>query len=341
MRPTTKDLAKAAGVSLATVDRVLNDRPGVRGKTVERVNRAIAEIGFVRNLSAANLARRREYRFAFVLPRAGDQFLAEIRARIAEAGEAFAADMIHSRVIAVDETDPRGIVAVLNDLDAQVCDGVAIMAPQTPQLRDALRRLQQRGVHVISFVSDPSGGTDAMDFVGIDNRAAGATAGQLIGRFAGARKGRVLVVAETLQARDSLHRRLGFDAVLRRGFPDLQALPTLETHGDAVRARRVIARVLETVPDIVAAYVLSSEARDPLEAICAGPAPRDMVRVLHERTPFTETALLDGTADAVIAQNPGHLVRSALRILRARCDGRSTLASQEKIRIEILIRENL
>ena len=51
--------------------------------------------------------------------------------------------------------------------------------------------------------------------------------------------------------------------------------------------------------------------------------------------------LLSGRLDAGMAQNPGHLVRSALRVLRARCDGRATIASQEEIRIEILLRENL
>ena len=75
MRPTSKDLARAAGVSLATVDRVLNGRAGVRQPTVDAVNEAIARIGFVRNLSAANLARRRTYRFEYLLPRHGDQFI--------------------------------------------------------------------------------------------------------------------------------------------------------------------------------------------------------------------------------------------------------------------------
>ncbi|MEO0363356.1 MAG: LacI family DNA-binding transcriptional regulator, partial [Pseudomonadota bacterium] len=63
MRPTTRDLAREAGVSLATVDRVLNGRPGVREATVEAVNAAIERLGYVRNQSAANLARGRTYRF--------------------------------------------------------------------------------------------------------------------------------------------------------------------------------------------------------------------------------------------------------------------------------------
>jgi LacI family transcriptional regulator len=63
--------------------------------------------------------------------------------------------------------------------------------------------------------------------------------------------------------------------------------------------------------------------------------------VAHERTPFNERALRDERLDAIIAQNPGHAVRSALRILRARRDKRQLISTQEKIRIEILLAENL
>jgi len=45
-RPTVNDIAEAAGVSLATVDRVLNARRGVREKTVSRVNAAIEKLGY-------------------------------------------------------------------------------------------------------------------------------------------------------------------------------------------------------------------------------------------------------------------------------------------------------
>ena len=73
-KPTVHDIAKEAGVSLATVDRVLNRRPGVRTATVARVQAAIDKLGYVRDLSAANLARGRLYRLAFVLPDRKSQF---------------------------------------------------------------------------------------------------------------------------------------------------------------------------------------------------------------------------------------------------------------------------
>ncbi len=62
-RVTAQDVAAAAGVSLATVDRVLNNRKGVRGTTIERVTAAMDRLKFVRDQTAANLARRRSYRF--------------------------------------------------------------------------------------------------------------------------------------------------------------------------------------------------------------------------------------------------------------------------------------
>lgn len=338
MRPTTKDLARAAGVSLATVDRVLNGRAGVRQPTVDAVNEAIMRIGFVRNLSAANLARGRTYRFEYLLPHHGDQFLETVVERIEEAREVLAGEFFDVRYRRVVSEEPHQIAQLLSAIDLDAVDGVALMAPESPQVRDAMRRLRERGVRVVQFVSGHPG---EGDFVGVDNRAAGATAARLLGRFAGGRSGEVLVVGETLNARDSLERRNGFDRVMVRDFGNITVLPTVETHGDAGRTRAVIRSAYANHHGILGAYVLSSEARLALEAIAEVSDPRAQTIVAHERTRFSEALLTDGLIDAVIAQNPGHLVRSALRVLRARCDNREPIASQEEIRIEILLRENL
>lgn len=339
VRPTTKDLARAAGVSLATVDRVLNGRSGVREETVTAVNEAIVRLGFERNLSAANLARGRRYRLAFLLPQGGDLFLDSVIARIEEARAAFALESIVIDWQRSIGTDPHRVAATLSAIRAEDLDGVALMAPQSPPVRDATARLRQRGVEVVQFLTgDPGGG---VDLVGVDNRAAGATAARLLGRFSRREPGEVLVIADTMNARDSVERRQGFDRVLTRDFPWLTALPSLETHGLADRAQAIVANACASHPGITGVYVLSSEARLALQAVFAvGDAP-GRILIAHERTPYTEQMLLDGRLDAVIAQNPGHLVRSAIRLLRARCDGRPPIASQEEIRIEILLQDNI
>jgi LacI family transcriptional regulator len=63
--------------------------------------------------------------------------------------------------------------------------------------------------------------------------------------------------------------------------------------------------------------------------------------VAHDLTPHSREALESGVIDVVINQNAGHLARSAARVLKAQCDGVEVIASQETIRIEIVLRENL
>ncbi|SFJ31365.1 LacI family DNA-binding transcriptional regulator [Jannaschia pohangensis] len=340
LRPTTKDLARVAGVSRATVDRVLNNREGVRQKTVDRVNAAIRDLGFVRNIAAANLAKSRRYRFLFILPRTGDLFLQELSDRIEEGAAAFANDAVSAELQRVDTNDPHILSQYLTDLSADRWDGVAIMAPQSPQLRDAVTRLLERGIQVLPFVANQEG-TISDDFVGIDNKTAGATAGLLMGRFVGRSQGKILVVAETMNAQDSLERRHGFDMTLHRKFPNLRVLPSLETYGADSRAEAVLTTTIAHHPDILGVYILSSEARVPLRILQQLNMPDHVVQIVHERTASTVSALLDGSVDAIITQDPGHLARSALRRLKARCDGSEILASQERIRTEILLETNV
>lgn len=340
MRPTAKDLAEAAGVSLATVDRVLNDRPNVSEKAARKVNEAIERIGFVRNPAAVVLARNKIYRFRFVLPSKGDEYLTQLLQRVDEARQTLRSDLTEVSVAQIATDDPYQLSRYLASIDGEQTDGVAVMAPESPQVRDALGRLMARGIHVVQFLAGQEK-LEAADFVGVDNFAAGATAGKIIGRFLGRDPAKIIIIAESMGARDSIERRRGFDSILNAQFPHLTALPSLETYGDERRANAVIRKVLEYNPDIGAAYVLSSESRVPVAAIAQCTDLRTLTVVVHERTPSSEQSLREDGIDAIIAQDPGHAVRSAVRILRARSDMREPIASQERIRIEVLLKENI
>src|SRR4030095_14475978 len=80
---TLKDIAREAGVSLATVDRVLHNRPGVRPDTVRRVKAAIERHAFHAHLPADPPAARAR-RFAFVMPAGPNPFMQQIEAYLGE-----------------------------------------------------------------------------------------------------------------------------------------------------------------------------------------------------------------------------------------------------------------
>jgi LacI family transcriptional regulator len=340
VRPTVNDIAREAGVSLATVDRVLNARPGVRDKTIRAVNDAIDRLGYVRNVAAANLARQRTYRFLFILPAVETQFIDALGDAIAEAARGPLAEASEVIVAKVPPRDPHAMVTLFDAEDDPPFDGCAIMANETPEVRDLIIRLKEQGTAVVSLITDqPQAPRD--HFVGIDNRAAGRTAGVLLGRFLGPQGGKVAVVVSSMLARDMVDRRLGFDEILAERFPDLQPLPSLEGHDDRDLTCQITSTCLSANDNVTAIYVAGAGTPGVTEALTQAGLSGKVVVVAHELTGHTRAGLEDGMIDAVIAQDVGHLARSALRVLRARTDRRPIDEGQEQIRITILLRENL
>ncbi|MEL6767926.1 MAG: LacI family DNA-binding transcriptional regulator [Pseudomonadota bacterium] len=338
-KPTVHDIAKEAGVSLATVDRVLNARPGVRDKTIAKVQAAVDRLGYVRDTSAANLARQRQYRFAFVLPEGPSQFVDTLRAALAEASSPLVADRLLVTIVTIPSHDPHAIVRRLRSLNPARLDGVAILAPETPQVRDAVDRLKEAGLAVVALASDlPNSQRDY--FIGINSIAAGRTAGLLMGRF-NAHQGQVIAVTNSLRSRDSLERRLGFDAVLSEEFSHLEVRPTIESYDDPQRMEAVICDAVARCPDLVGIYSMGVGNTQILEALRRSRVAGRPTVIAHELTPATGQALRTGEVAAVITQNVGHLVRSALRVLRTLSDRMPIFEAQERIRIEIVLRENL
>jgi LacI family transcriptional regulator len=339
-RPTVHDIAREAGVSLATVDRVLNGRPRVRESSIKLVQTAVEKLGYVRDVSAANLAKRKQYRFAFVIPDSKSEFVGTIRDALGEASQSPGPDRISVGAIVVPADDPNATARILSGIDAEHFDGVAIMCPESPQVRDAVMRLKQAGLAVVALVSDlPSSARD--HFVGVDNVAAGRTAGALMGRFLGAKPGKVLVVSGSLLSRDSLERRHGFDSILAERFPAVEILPTIESRDDNQRLISIIKQVVATHRDVIGIYALGSGNTAILDVLRATGKIGGCTLIMHELTPSTRAALDAEEVDAVIMQNVGHLVRSSIRVLRAYVDKSGFVGSQEKIRIEIVMKENL
>src|SRR5205807_4204602 len=90
----------------------------------------------------------------------------------------------------VEDFQPHILARTLNAIEDS--DGVAVIAPDHPSVREALRSLKARGIPVATIITDIAN-IGRIGYVGIDNRAAGRLAGQLLGQLIGARTGAVLL----------------------------------------------------------------------------------------------------------------------------------------------------
>lgn len=343
-RVTIHDVAARAGVSLATVDRVLNGRPGVRAATVERVETAVRDLGYTPDVHAANLAKRRRYRLHFLVPQSTNAFMEDLKREAEQVALRVAGERVVMTITPIDAFDSHSVAGTLAVLDKSICDGVAVVAPSSPEVRAAIDRLAMRDVPVVTLISDHPASARA-HFAGIDNVAAGRSAGQLLARFiAGNRPGstaKVGFIAGSLGLRDHAERHGSCLEVLEELQPGLQALKVREGRDDNERTRDITLRLLDEHPDLEGLYNAGGGNRGVISALEERGVARQVTFIAHELTPYTRRALLEGTIDALIAQNPGHEIRSAVRVLKALIDGTPVIAEQERIGIDIFLPGNL
>jgi len=339
VRATLEDVARAAGVSLATADRVVNRREGVRAKTAARVEAAVAKLGYRADAAAARLARGQSFRFVFVMPTGSNSFMSNLTEQVQRTAEWLAGQRGFIDILHVDVFDPDVLAGALEGL-SPAYHGVAVVALDHPRVRAAIDDLMARGVAVVTLVSDaPS--ARRLHYVGIDNPAAGRTAATLMGRFLSGRRGSVAVIAGSLSLRDHAERQFGFHQILTSEYPNLAALPVGEGRDDSERTRVLTANLLAQHSDLLGIYSCGAGSRGIARALEASGRARDIVWIAHELTQHTRRFLVHGTVDAIINQDPGHEARSAARILLAHCMTEPISADQERIRIDIFLRDNL
>lgn len=338
-RATVHDVARTAGVSLATVDRVLNNRPGVRPQTAQKVAEAIAALGFSRDLSASLLARARDLRLTFLLPSGANEFMANLAHVVEQRMPSAALERMRLDVRQFPPLDAPALATELDALDPRQCDGAVLVGIEDDRVVTAVNSAARRGIALVTLVSDLPGSA-RQHFVGIDNKAAGRTAGSLLGRFCSG-GGTLGVIMGSHGLSDHRERLDGFLELLSEEFPDITVLPALEGHEEPDETGRHAAKLIADHKDLVGIYNLGAGNAGLIEALgLSGRA--DSVRVIaHELTGSTRKGLRTGLVDVVLDQNPEGEITAAIAAARALALGQNRALAEAAIEIGVFLRDNL
>jgi len=338
--PTIADIARLAGVGTATVDRVLNRRPGVNGETVQKVMQAVAELGAPQQPGRPR--RSENFRFAFVLPADESPFLDLVDRQIAQAAGDFRHAHITEITHRIDITDPSRFGAEI----AQVgeCEGIAVLAPDLPPIKLAINELVRAGVHVVTLFSDVAGSMRET-CVGADNRAAGRTAGLLLGRMAqeGARD-TLLLSSQATRLSAEIERRIGFAQVLEERFPRLRMVRTPDLPPDDEGARAALRRCFDETVDparVAGIYNVGSGSAGVVRALADAELTELVGVVTHDFTEQHRWLLGANNLSYVLHQDIHYCVLTAARVLRALCENVRGALNVVQPRVEILTSENL
>lgn len=130
---TIVDVARAAGVSVATVSRVVNGNYPVKTETKERVTRAIEELHYVPNVQARELNTRKSSTIGVVVPGLYNMFFAEVIDGIEESvrKDGF------SLLLNCAKNDPQQEMNCIKTLVSRNVSGIIVISPNTANIRES------------------------------------------------------------------------------------------------------------------------------------------------------------------------------------------------------------
>jgi LacI family transcriptional regulator len=340
-RPTIQDLAEAAGVSVATVDRVLNRRHPVREQTAARVLAAAEAIGYH---AAALIERRLEGEipartFCFLLQKRTDYFYRQLAAHLTEATRHAAGIRGKAIVEFVDELVPARIAERLLSVRGRA-DAVAVVSVDHPHVNQAVAALAEDGIPTIAILSDLTSPARA-GYVARDTRKEGRTAGWMIARTAG-RPGKVGIIVGSYRYLSQEAAEISFRSYFREHAPEFSVLEPLVNLEEARIANEATLHMIESNPDLAGLYICGGGQEGVLEALRAEGSGSGLVVVCNELTPVTRAGLIDGVLTAVISTPLALLAeRTVEAMIRALTPDRSAPPGQTFVPSELYISENI
>lgn len=298
-RATIADLAEAAGVSVATVDRVLNGRVKVRGETALKVHEAARRIGYhgANAIHSRILADRPELQFGIILQKPRHAFYRNFAALIEQRMMAETGYRLRPTIQFAETTMPGELADLLNGMAGKV-HAVAATGLDHHAVTGAVSNLRARGIPTFSMLSDFAQGVRE-NYIGVNNLKVGRAVGWLMSKLAD-KPGKVGIFLGGHRFHGHELRETGFRSALREygpGFDLLNPQINLETRQLTYEAT---VEMIETHPDLVGIYCAGGGMEGAISALRELRPAGGVTLIVNELTDETRQALLDRTVSIVM-----------------------------------------
>ncbi len=342
---TIADIARQAGVGTATVDRVLNRRPGVNAETVQRVLQVVAELGAPPQRGRPRIGEN--FRFAFVLPADAAPFNELVDRLIAQAAGDFRHQHITEVTHRIDSSDAAAFAAELAQLGELRRRGPDGARPAARQARH-----QRAGAHRRAC-GDPVLRRRRLDARDPHRRRQPRRRPH---RRAAARRAwprapvpaardTLLLSSQATRLSGEIERRIGFAQVIEERFPKLKVQRTPDLPPGDAGACRALLRFLRSdsvdAARVAGIYNVGSGSAGVARAIESLGLTGSVGVVAHDFTDEHRALLGANGLAYVLHQDIHYCISTAARVLRALCENVRGALNVVQPRIEILTAENL
>ncbi len=334
-RPRLHDIAEAAGVGTATVERVLNGRANVLPRTAQRVIVAARKLGYDRPLPSLYHA---SVRIEVVLVRPETEFFSRLNREFQRIGASLDRSILVQRNFLPEET-PAAIARRI-EAAAQTRTGLIVVVQDNPTIIAALQAADARNVPIVLLVSDVRYGGNAV-YVGIDNESAGRTAGFFMRNMLGGRQGRIVALCHSGAYLVHRQRVIGLSQYFCEPDDRLVFTTCLLARDLDDMSYALLRQVLRDHDDVVGVYHAGGGHLGVDRALREHRRPGEVVYIGHELSPGTCRSLEDGVMALTIDQAPELQVRRAIEVMEVLIGLRDGPPNRSPIPFRIITLENL
>lgn len=309
-RPTIPDLAEAAGVSVATVNRVLSGAENVRLATRERVQQAAEDIGFygLGSIQARVSAARPRLRLGVLLLQPNRPFYRNVANALEIAAKEATGAEIDLRIEFLDDLSPQNTATRAQAL-AKECHAICITSAVHPVVTETLDQIQSQGIPVFALISQLSV-TGQVHYVGLDNWKVGRTSAWTFANICKA-PGKIGILMGNPRYRNQEMNETGFRSYFREFAPEFTLLEPISTFESAAVAQEMTERLLAE-HELAGLYISGGGISGVLAALRASGRAGSMVVVGYDLTEITRAALLDGSMTLVISHPLARLAQEVV-----------------------------
>ncbi|MBW8909374.1 MAG: LacI family DNA-binding transcriptional regulator [Mesorhizobium sp.] len=337
MKATVADIARSCGLSTATVDRVLNNRPGASAANRQRVMEAAKQLGYLPTLDQVVLPSKPAH-LEFFLPIGSNAFMADLAGHIEDYAQRLPL-VASCRIHNLTGISPGALQAAVENLSLKA-NGVGVIAVDHPRTRNILRELVEAGIRLVTLVSDvPAAPRSA--YVGIDNRVAGRTAALLMGRFLDGRTGHLAMVVGSRSYRGHEEREMGFRSVLSEEFPNLTVSSAAESNDEPDACYRATIKALHNEPELLGIYCVGGGRSGVAKALLEAKPRKKPVFICHDLTKETRRYLVDDLADVVLDQNARLIAEQSVIRLLGSIASSAPYLTKKFIEPQLIFKENV
>lgn len=248
-RFSIKELALQAGLSTATVDRVINNRANVSPQTRRRVDAAFKEL----EDQETQLSAKGRRLFIDIIVEAPTRFSREVEIACNNVITGLSPAVFRPRHHLKPKFDEQEIMQLLSAINKRGSHGVIIAVQERKEVRKLIDELINSDIPVLAFVTDQPA-SKRLAYVGIDNYQAGKTAAYLMDQLLFKPNARILTTIRRSNFSGEDQRFSGFETSLKLSKPDVNLIIAKGGDGLSAHTSDEVKNVLNGVEHLDAVY---------------------------------------------------------------------------------------